>query len=139
MFGFIRPLKSELKVREWERFQSFYCGLCHTIRSRYGIAQTLLLSYDCTYLALVLDSTSAGCETCRRRCITHPFRRRTCAHESDGIRHAAAEIIAGEQADTPRLWEAVAALSAAEERLDNMLAWESPADNQRNGGINGKL
>ena len=90
MFGFIRPLKSELKVREWERFQSVYCGLCHTIRSRYGIAQTLLLSYDCTYLALVLDSTSAGCETCRRRCITHPFRRRTCAHESDGIRHAAA-------------------------------------------------
>ena len=55
------------------------------------------------------------------------------------IRHAAAEIIAGEQADTPRLWEAVAALSAAEERLDNLLAGELPSDNQRNGGINGKL
>ena len=37
------------------------------------------------------------------------------------IRHAAAEIIAGEQADTPRLWEAIAAQSAAEERLDNII------------------
>ena len=56
MFGFIRPLKSELKVREWERFQSVYCGLCHSIRSRYGSAQAMLLSYDCTYLALVLGA-----------------------------------------------------------------------------------
>lgn len=37
------------------------------------------------------------------------------------IRHAAADIIAGEGADTPRLWDVIAALSAAEERLDNLL------------------
>lgn len=53
MFGFVRPLRGELKVREWERFQSVYCGLCHTIRRRYGFMQTMMLSYDCTYLALV--------------------------------------------------------------------------------------
>lgn len=60
MFGFVRPLRGELKVREWERFQSVYCGLCHTIRRRYGFMQTMMLSYDCTYLALVLDALEPG-------------------------------------------------------------------------------
>lgn len=90
MFGFVRPLRGELKVREWERFQSVYCGLCHTIRRRYGFAQTLMLSYDCTYLALVLDALEpCGGEQDKCRCVMHPFRRRTCAKQSDGIIRAA--------------------------------------------------
>ena len=95
MFGFVRPLRGELKVREWERFQSVYCGLCHTIRRRYGFAQTLMLSYDCTYLALVLDALEpCGGEQSKCRCIMHPFRRRTCAKQSDGmIRAAAVSVI----------------------------------------------
>lgn len=91
MFGFVRPLRGELKVREWERFQSVYCGLCHTIRRHYGIFQTSLLSYDCTYLALILDSLeSGGGDTCRKRCMMHPLRKRTCACESEGLIRAAA-------------------------------------------------
>ena len=90
MFGFVRPLRGELKVREWERFQSVYCGLCHTIRSRYGLLQTVLHSYDCTYLALVLCALEEDGKSCKKRCIMHPFRRRTCAAESDGMRRAAA-------------------------------------------------
>ena len=54
MFGFIRPVKPELRVREVERFQCVYCGLCHAIRQRYGRLHTVLLSYDMTFLALVL-------------------------------------------------------------------------------------
>lgn len=91
MFGFVRPLRGELKVREWERFQHIYCGLCHTIRRHYGIMQTTLLSYDCTYLALVLDALEeSGGNVCRKRCIMHPLRRRTCACESPGMVRAAA-------------------------------------------------
>ncbi|MGN1014202.1 MAG: DUF5685 family protein [Butyricicoccus sp.] len=90
MFGFVRPLRGELKVREWERFQSVYCGLCHCIRKKYGLLQTALLSYDCTYLALVLDCIQPACGSCRRRCIMHPLRKRSCADESEGIRRAAA-------------------------------------------------
>ena len=91
MFGFVRPLRGELKVREWERFQSVYCGLCHTIRRHYGIMQTALLSYDCTYLALVLDALEeSGGTACRKRCMMHPLRRKTCACESAGLVRAAA-------------------------------------------------
>ena len=91
MFGFVRPLRGELKVCEWERFQSVYCGLCHTIRRHYGLVQTTMLSYDCTYLALVLDALEQdGGESCRKRCIMHPLRRRSCACESAGMLRAAA-------------------------------------------------
>ena len=27
MFGYVTPLKSELKVKEFEYFRSYYCGL----------------------------------------------------------------------------------------------------------------
>lgn len=91
MFGFVLPLRSELKVREWERFQGVYCGLCHTIRRHYGLMQTVTLSYDCTYLALVLCALEEnGGESCKKRCIMHPLRRRNCACESAGMRRAAA-------------------------------------------------
>lgn len=91
MFGFVRPLRGELKVREWERFQSVYCGLCHTIRRHYGLMQTVMLSYDCTYLALVLDALEPdGGGNCKKRCIMHPLRRRNCACESAGMLRAAA-------------------------------------------------
>lgn len=91
MFGFVRPLRTELKVREWERFQSVYCGLCHTISRHYGLIQTALLSYDCTYLALVLDALEpSGGTSCKRHCIMHPFRKKNCACESMGMLHAAA-------------------------------------------------
>lgn len=56
MFGFIRPVKSELKVKEADRFQQVYCGLCHAIRARYGRFYTMFLSYDMTFYALVVGS-----------------------------------------------------------------------------------
>lgn len=80
MFGFIRPVKPELRVKDAERFEQVYCGLCHAIRALYGRFYTFFLSYDMTFLVLVL-----GCDCkdipppCRRRCAAHPFARRPCA------------------------------------------------------------
>ncbi len=90
MFGFIRPVKPELKVREVERFQSVYCGLCHEIRRRYGQLQTGFLSYDMTFLALILqavDTPSAEVE--RLRCIASPIRRKNVAVSSDMLAYTA--------------------------------------------------
>jgi hypothetical protein len=38
MFGFVRPYKDELKVKDYELFKSVYCGLCHSLKKRCGIA-----------------------------------------------------------------------------------------------------
>lgn len=55
MFGFIRPVKAELRVKEADRFQQVYCGLCHAIRAEYGRFYTLFLSYDMTFLHLLQE------------------------------------------------------------------------------------
>ena len=77
MFGFIRPVKSELKVKEADRFQQVYCGLCHAIRARYGRFYTMFLSYDMTFYALVVGSgETPKAQTERRRCDAHPVTKR---------------------------------------------------------------
>lgn len=90
MFGFIRPVKSELKVREVERFQTVYCGLCHEIRRRYGRLQTFFLSYDMTFLALVLEAVhSEEAEVAHCRCMASPVRKKTVAASSPMLAYTA--------------------------------------------------
>lgn len=90
MFGFIRPVKPELRVREVERFQCVYCGLCHAIRQRYGRLHTVLLSYDMTFLALVLTCLEKDEQTVvRRRCGASPVRPKPVCTAGPGIIRAA--------------------------------------------------
>ena len=90
MFGFIRPVKAELRVKEADRFQQVYCGLCHAIRAEYGRFYTLFLSYDMTFFALVAGSEEAEtAPPCRKRCDASPFRRKSCAETDDALRLAA--------------------------------------------------
>ena len=56
MFGYVLPSRDRLDERERERFRAVYCGLCHTLRERYGFAASLLLNYDFTLLAILLSS-----------------------------------------------------------------------------------
>lgn len=89
MFGFIRPVKDELRVREVNRFQEVYCGLCHAIRARYGRFHTLFLSYDMVFFALVLGCTGEDGETARCRCDASPFRRRPVCRGNAAVDYAA--------------------------------------------------
>lgn len=90
MFGFIRPYKPELRVREVERFQAMYCGLCHEIKRNYGRIQTYFLSYDMTFFSLVigaLDPHDVGQIACR--CDASPFRRKQTACTCPSLRYTA--------------------------------------------------
>ena len=53
MFGYIRPQKGELLVREFEQYRGVYCGLCKQLGKSYGFAARMTLSYDCTFLGLL--------------------------------------------------------------------------------------
>ena len=77
MFGYVRPSDGRLTEADRETFRGAYCGLCHTLGRRYGLAGRMILNYDLTFLAMVL-SRGTG-ETCDRRCAVHPFRKRRCA------------------------------------------------------------
>ena len=60
MFGYVLPSRDRLDERERERFRAVYCGLCHTLRERYGFAASLLLNYDFTLLAILLLKRRRG-------------------------------------------------------------------------------
>lgn len=75
MFGYIVPYVPELKVRELETFRAYYCGLCRTLKDRYG--RIGILNYDATFLYMVLESLEeAQPEAEAARCIVHPFAKR---------------------------------------------------------------
>lgn len=86
MYGYIRPDKRELRVREYELFRATYCGLCETLRSRYGLCARFAVNYDLTFLAMAL-SDLPGAEI--RRCPIHPLRRRPCVCGGPALNAAA--------------------------------------------------
>jgi len=88
VYGYIRPNKGELKIREYESFRTVYCGLCHCLRRRYGLAARFILSYDITFLSMLLIGSEKVCKE-QRRCPASPFRRRTCLASTPALDAAA--------------------------------------------------
>ncbi len=86
MFGYVKPYKPELKVREWEHYRAIYCGLCHALRRKFGIIHRFALSYDITFLTLVLNTFEGNkCEYTKKRCIASPFKKKCIACNSSAI------------------------------------------------------
>lgn len=78
MFGYIRPQKSELLVREYEEYKAVYCSLCRQLGKSYGPAARLTLSYDCTFYAMLLLSLGTGCTGYQSgRCMVNPMKKCT--------------------------------------------------------------
>ena len=76
MYGYIRPDIGELRINEYRRFRSVYCGLCEALRQRYGAAARFLVSYDMTFLAAL--SLTPETKIDARRCPVHPLRKQPC-------------------------------------------------------------
>ena len=73
VFGYVVVNKSELKFREFEVYQSYYCGLCRELKRKYGVRGQVTLTYDMTFLLMVLSGLYEPREqkgTCR--CVVHP-------------------------------------------------------------------
>lgn len=76
MFGYVRPLRGELKVQDWENYQAAYCGLCHALKEQCGFAARFVLNYDFVFLALLLEEETVSHAPCQRRCAAHPVKPR---------------------------------------------------------------
>ena len=76
MFGYVNVCRDELKVKELALFNAYYCGLCKRQGKLCGGASRLILSYDFTVLALLLDAMEEERPTVSKgRCMLHPFKR----------------------------------------------------------------
>lgn len=69
--------KEELRIREFDRYRGFYCGLCRAIGGRCGASCRLALSFEMTFLAMLLTSLyEEDAHGDLRRCALHPFEKR---------------------------------------------------------------
>ncbi|MBR2942076.1 MAG: hypothetical protein IKB82_01630, partial [Clostridia bacterium] len=77
MLGVMTVRREELKIREFDRYRAFYCGLCRSIGKRCGAVCRLALSFEMTFLAL-LHTALYESETKEelRRCAFHPVQKR---------------------------------------------------------------
>lgn len=85
MFGYVRPLKSELKVREYEQFRGIYCGLCHALKKCCGFSARFIINYDFTFLAMLISDCTEKTKYCRKRCIASPIRKKVCVVQNGAL------------------------------------------------------
>ncbi len=89
MFGYLRPMKPEMKICEYQTYNAVYCGFCRAMGAS-GSFLRLTLSYDFTFfclLSLSLSEDFCGFEKCR--CPVKPFGKRTCVKNSPQLSYAA--------------------------------------------------
>lgn len=91
MFGYVKPEKGELRVKEYEFYRATYCGICHAMRRLTGGLSRIGLTYDSVFLALVrmtyLSDDAFSVE--KARCIVHPLRPRAVLHENPALAYTA--------------------------------------------------
>ncbi len=73
MYGYVVVNKPELKIKEYDIYRSYYCGLCDELKERYGVNGQMSISYDMTFLLLLLTGLyEPQIKEYEARCIAHP-------------------------------------------------------------------
>ena len=116
MFGYVNICKDELKIKEHRLFSAYYCGLCKRQGKICGSLSRLILSYDFTVLALLLDSLGEEKpEIYAGRCALHPFKKRPIVGKSKNMDYCAQMSVA------------LAYYNALDDRADEGLSLKSVA------------
>lgn len=91
MFGYVTPMKPEMKIKEYEMFRAYYCGLCMHIKDSFGNLPRMSLNYDMTFLGLLLDSLhKEGISIEHKRCMAHPQKKKPMIMNNKALEYAAA-------------------------------------------------
>jgi hypothetical protein len=90
LFGYITVQKPELKIKEYDLYQSAYCGLCKELGRRFGPLSRMFLSYDFVFLALLIETANDDAfSICPGRCMLNPMKRKPILKDSSGIAYSA--------------------------------------------------
>ena len=91
MFGYVTPLKAEMKVKDFARFECYYCGLCCHIKKEFGNIPRMSLNYDMTFLGLLLDALNPEeLEVSSHRCALRPAEKKIVVANNKALSYAAA-------------------------------------------------
>lgn len=76
MFGYITINAPELKIKDYQTYHSFYCGMCRSLKKKYGWFGQLALNYDLTFLAMLHTGLYEQPEEVDKHfCALHPTRK----------------------------------------------------------------
>ncbi|MBP1744070.1 MAG: hypothetical protein H6Q58_1048 [Firmicutes bacterium] len=77
-------------MKDYEKFRSYYCGLCKSIKKNIGNLPRFTLNYDMTFLAVLLDSLSGDRTSYDRQiCMAHPSKKKVVIVDNEAIKYAA--------------------------------------------------
>ena len=90
MFGYIMPEKPELKIKEYELFRGYYCGLCKSMGRSFGTLSRFALNYDSVFLGLLLSSVHNEAPVLKKEgCFANPVKKKWIVKDSPYIDFAA--------------------------------------------------
>lgn len=90
MFGYIMPDKPELKIKDFEMFRGYYCGLCKSMGRSFGTISRFALNYDSVFLGLLLSSVHNEVPVLKREtCISNPVKKKWIVKDSSHVDFAA--------------------------------------------------
>lgn len=73
MFGYVTVNKPEMKVKDYERYRMYYCGVCHALRNTDGAMGQMSLTYDSTFAAVLLTALyEPDTKMKEAACMVHP-------------------------------------------------------------------
>ena len=77
MFGYVTVNKPEMKVKDYERYRMYYCGVCHALRNTDGAMGQMSLTYDSTFAAVLLTALyEPDTKMKEAACMVHPLERK---------------------------------------------------------------
>ena len=89
MLGYIEPEKNELKIKEFELYNGYYCGLCKEVGENYGQVCRMWLSNDMAFLALFLGALSEAEDQIKyEHYIVHPLKKKPIEVEAQSVKYA---------------------------------------------------
>ena len=75
MFGYLTADTGRMQKEERALYKAHYCGLCHILKEKYGKTGMAILSYDMTFLEMLLsDLSDSRTEEGMEKCVTHPVK-----------------------------------------------------------------
>lgn len=86
MFGYLIVNKPEMKMKDYDRYRAYYCGLCRRLYKHYGKKGQLTLSFDMTFLTILLNGLyEPKLHSGKHFCGLHPTKRQevVCNQLSD--------------------------------------------------------
>lgn len=94
MFGYVLPQKSEMKVKDFENYRAYYCGVCKQLQMSYGFVSRFFLNYDLVFLAVITDALSGEqpCVQCNG-CFANPLAKRCTFYSTKGLHLASDGLV----------------------------------------------